>query len=740
MKLKATALLAMLSLVGCSSTHEGSMTQQYEAGEAKPNKFWWPKKVNLSPLRQHAAESSPMSKRFDYAKEFKKLNLKAVKKDIAKVLTTSQDWWPADWGNYGPFFIRMAWHSAGTYRVSDGRGGAGGGQQRFEPLNSWPDNANLDKARRLLWPIKKKYGKRLSWADLMVLAGNVSLEEMGFNTFGFAGGRMDDWEPDLVYWGPENKFLAADRRGKDGKLNKKLGATQMGLIYVNPEGPDGKPDFSKAAAAIREAFGRMAMNDEETVALIAGGHTFGKAHGAHKPSKCVGVDPAGAPIEQQGMGWKNKCGTGKGKDTVTSGLEGAWTSTPTQWSMQYLDFLYAFEWEKIEGPGGAIQWRPVDRSTDDLVPDAHDEKLRHAPMMFTTDLALRYDPAYGKITKRFLENPKEFEDAFARAWFKLTHRDMGPRARYVGSEVPKEVLSWQDPVPPVTHKLITSSDVKALKAKVLKSGLSVSELVRTAWASAAPFRGTDMRGGANGARVRLAPQKDWEVNNPKELSKVLSKLEMIRKDFNKTLGGGKKISMADMIVLAGSAAVEEAARKAGVNVYVGFKPGRTDASQKDTDVKSFSVLEPRADGFRNFFREDNGYNPIVALIDRANLLTLSVPEMTVLVGGLRALGANAEGSKHGMFTNRPGVLTPDFFTNLYDMSTEWVKSSTPGLYEGKDRKTGKVKFTATPVDLVFGSSSELRAIGEVYASNDGKTKFVKDFVKAWQKVMRLDRF
>ncbi len=740
MKSKFIIFVAALAIIGCSTNSSHHDTNGFEKGQAKPNTFWWPKLVDLSPLRQHAAESSPMGKRFDYAKEFKKLNLKSVKKDISKVMKTSQEWWPADYGHYGPFFIRMAWHSAGTYRIFDGRGGAAGGQMRFEPLNSWPDNGNLDKARRLLWPIKKKYGKRLSWADLMILAGNVALEDMGFNTFGFAGGRTDDWEADLVYWGPERKFLERKRHTKSGKLKRPFGATQMGLIYVNPEGPGGKPDFSLAANAIREAFGRMAMNDEETVALIAGGHTFGKAHGARKASECLGSEPAAAKIEEQGLGWKNKCGSGKGVDATTSGLEGAWTSTPTQWSMQYLQFLYNFEWKKTQSPNGAIQWIPTDESAKSLVPDAHDSSKRHAPIMFTTDLALRYDPAYGKITKRFLNNPKEFEDAFARAWFKLTHRDMGPRARYVGKEVPKEILSWQDPVPSVRHQLINSSDIANLKSEILNSGLSVSELVRTAWASAASFRGTDMRGGANGARVRLAPQKNWEVNNPKELSKVIAKLESIQKRFNSSLSGGKKVSLADVIVLAGSAAIEQAARKAGVRVKVKFVPGRTDASQKNTDIESFSALEPNADGFRNFYSSESQYSPIVSLIDRANMLTLTVPEMTVLVGGLRALNANSGNSTHGVLTKRPGVLSTDFFVNLYDMSTEWVKSSEQGLYEGRDRKSGQVKWTATPIDLVFGSSSELRAIGEVYAANDGKVKFVSDFVKAWTKVMRLDRF
>lgn len=735
-------LIAATAITGCSSSSTDSMGHhaQYKEGEAKPNSFWFPEVVNLNPLRQHAPQSNPMSEDYDYAEEFKKLDLDAVKKDLAELMKTSQDWWPADFGHYGPFFIRMAWHSAGTYRTFDGRGGAGGGQQRFEPLNSWPDNANLDKARRLLWPIKQKYGKQISWADLMVLAGNVALEDMGFNTFGFAGGRTDDWEPELVYWGPEAEFMGRNRHKKDGSLQKPLGATHMGLIYVNPEGPDGKPDFSKSADAIREAFGRMAMNDEETVALIAGGHSFGKSHGAKKPSECVGPPPAASDIEEQGLGWKNKCGTGKGADTITSGIEGVWTTTPTQWSMQYLEFLYAFEWEKIEGPGGAIQWKPVGTDADQLVPDAHDSDKRHPPMMFTTDLALRYDEAYGKITKRFLDNPEEFEEAFARAWFKLTHRDMGPRARYVGDAVPEEVLSWQDPVPEVDHKLINSGEAASLKREILNSGLTVPQLVRTAWASASSYRGSDMRGGANGARVRLAPQNSWEVNSPDELEKVLVKLEQIQKAFNKRLPRGKRVSLADVIVLAGNAAVEKAAEKAGVKVQVDFAPGRTDATQAQTDIKSFDVLEPEADGFRNFYSEDAQYSPIISLIDRADLLTLSVPEMTVLVGGLRALDANTGGIQHGVFTDSPGTLTPDFFVNLYDMSTEWVKSSEEGLYEGRDRKTGKKKWTATPVDLVFGSSSELRAVGEVYAARDGKEKFVKDFADVWSKVMKLDRF
>ena len=681
-----------------------------------------------------------MGKDFQYAREFKKLDLKAVKKDIADVLTTSQDWWPADYGTYAPFFIRMAWHSAGTYRIADGRGGAGGGQQRFEPLNSWPDNANLDKARRLLWPVKEKYGKSISWADLMVLAGNVALESMGFKTFGYAGGRQDQWEADLVYWGPEKKWLA-DERHKDGNLENPLAAVQMGLIYVNPEGPNGNPDPLLAAKDIREAFRRMAMNDEETVALIAGGHSFGKAHGAADPSNCVGAAPAGAAIEEQGLGWTNKCGSGNGKDTITSGLEGAWTATPTHFSMQYLSNLFKFEWVKTKSPAGATQWTPKDGAGQGTVPDAHDPTQRHAPIMFTTDLALRFDPAYEKISKRFLDNPQEFELAFAKAWFKLTHRDMGPRARYLGSEVPKEALIWQDPIPTVNHKLIGEAEIESLKKKILTSGLTVPELVRTAWASAASFRGTDKRGGANGARIRLSPEKDWPVNNPEELAKVLQKLEDIQSDFNKTQKDGKKVSLADLIVLGGSAAVEQAARSAGYNVKVPFKPGRMDAAQEQTDVSSFAVLEPKADGFRNYYGGGNYMPPLEMLVDRANMLTLTVPEMTALVGGMRVLEANAERSQNGVFTKRPGTLSNDFFVNLLDMSTKWQKSAkSDGIYEGLDRKTGQIKWTATPVDLIFGSHSELRAIAEVYAAEDGKEKFVRDFVSAWNKVMNLDRF
>ena len=713
----------------------------YAAGMAKPNQFWWPEQVDLSPLRQQSPESNPMGSDFDYAKEFATLDLTEVKGDIAAVLTDSQDWWPADWGHYGPFFIRMAWHSAGTYRTLDGRGGAGGGQQRFDPLNSWPDNGNLDKARRLLWPVKQKYGSKLSWADLMVLAGNVSLESMGFKTFGFAGGREDDWEPDLVYWGPEEEMLADARYSGDRELERPLAAVQMGLIYVNPEGPNGNPDPQLAAHDIRETFGRMAMNDEETVALIAGGHTFGKTHGAHKPSDCVGPEPAAASIEKQGLGWTNKCGKGNAEDTVTSGLEGAWTVTPTQWSMNYLQNLFAFDWVQSRSPAGAIQWIPSEESAANMVPDAHVEGKRNPPVMLTTDLSMKVDPAYREISQRFLDNPAEFELAFAKAWFKLTHRDMGPRARYVGSDVPSEILMWQDPIPPLDHELVDANDMAALKAEILDSGLSVSELVRTAWASAASFRGSDMRGGANGARVRLAPQRDWEVNNPGELEKVLSTLERIQADFNKARKGGKQVSLADLIVLGGAAGIEQAARGAGYNLTVPFIPGRMDASQEQTDIESFAVLEPKADGFRNYYGEGNFRSPVNMLVDKANLLNLTVPEMTVLVGGMRSLDANTGGAGHGVFTSRPGVLSSDFFVNLLDMSTKWTRSETSeGIYEGRDRETMELKWTATPVDLVFGSAAELRAIAEVYAANDGQEKFMRDFAKAWAKVMTLDRF
>ena len=706
----------------------------------RPNQFWWPDQLDLSPLRQHAAESNPLGKDFNYAKEFKRLDLNALRKDIQAVLTTSQDWWPADYGNYGPFFIRMAWHGAGTYRITDGRGGASGADQRFEPLNSWPDNVNLDKARRLLWPIKKKYGEKLSWGDLMVFTGNVALESMGFKTFGFGGGRTDDWEPNLIYWGAGAKFMSSNR-DKNSKLDKQVGATQMGLIYVNPEGPNGKPDPLAAAKDIREAFGRMAMNDEETVALIAGGHTFGKAHGAASPDKCVGPAPAGATIEQQGLGWVNKCGTGKGADTISSGLEGAWSAAPIAFTTQYLDNLFAFDWVQTKSPAGAIQWLPEGAAAAKIVPDAHDPAKKHPLMMFTTDLALKFDPAYSKIAKRFHDNPEEFKLAFAKAWFKLTHRDMGPYARYLGAEVPKEPLIWQDPVPAVDYTLIDEADIPKLKDTILASGLSDSELVRTAWASAASFRGTDKRGGANGARIRLAPENNWAVNDPAELEKVLKTLVNIQNKFNNEHSDGKKVSLADVIVLGGNAAVEDAAKKAAYTVKVPFSPGRTDASQEQTDVISFAVLEPTADGFRNYFGQGNLSSPAELLVERANLLTLTVPEMTALVGGMRAMDANEGHTKLGVLTNRPGTLSNDFFVNLLDMSTKWSKaSSSDSLYEGRDRQTDKLKWTATPVDLIFGSNSELRAVAEVYASDDVKEKFVQDFVNAWTKVMNLDRF
>ena len=710
-------------------------------GQPTSNQFWWPDRIDLSPLRQHATESNPLGPQFDYAKAFATLDLTAVKKDLQKVLTTSEDWWPADYGNYGPFFIRMAWHSAGTYRVSDGRGGADGGQQRFEPLNSWPDNANLDKARRLLWPVKQKYGRKISWGDLMVLAGNVSLESMGFKTFGFGGGRRDDWEPELVYWGPEKKFMGDERYTGDRKLQQPLAAVQMGLIYVNPEGPNGNPDPLASARDIRETFGRMAMNDAETVALIAGGHTFGKAHGAAAPAKCVGAEPAAAAIEKQGLGWANACGTGKGDETVTSGLEGAWSANPVAWSMQYLDNLFAYEWVQTKSPAGATEWIPANNQASNLVPDAQDPSKRHAPMMFTTDLALKADPSYRQIAMRFKENPEEFKLAFAMAWFKLTHRDMGPRSRYLGPEVPSQDLIWQDPLPRVDYALVDEKDIAALKSRILASGLTSSELVRTAWASAASFRGTDMRGGANGARIRLAPEKDWEVNNPTELAKVLPRLESIQKDFNGAQSEGKQVSLADLIVLAGCAGIEQAAKKAGYDLVVPFTPGRVDASQAQTDVASFANLEPAADGFRNYFQSGQRLCPAEMLVDRAKMLTLTVPEMTVLVGGMRTMNANVGEATQGIFTDRPGTLSNDFFVNLLDMSTSWTRPSTSeGIYEGHDRTTGKLRWTATPVDLMFGSSAELRAVAEVYAAADGKEKFMQDFVKAWDKVMTLDRF
>lgn len=710
-------------------------------GEPKSNQFWWPDQLNLAPLRDHGLESNPYGESFDYASAFAQLDLNQVKKDISEVLTTSQPWWPADYGHYGPFFIRMAWHAAGTYRVHDGRGGAGGGQQRFDPLNSWPDNGNLDKARRLLWPVKQKYGAALSWADLMALTGNVALESMGFKTFGFAGGREDDWEPDLVYWGPEEEMLADERRDENGNLKEGLAAVQMGLIYVNPEGPGGNPDPLAAAKDIRHSFGRMAMNDEEIVALIAGGHTFGKAHGAHKPEECLGDAPAAAPIEEQGFGWKNKCGDGNGKDTITSGLEGAWTVTPTQWTTNFLDNLFNFNWVLTESPAGAKQWVPDSESAKLLVPDAHDPTKRHAPIMFTTDLALKEDPQFRAIAERFRQNPEDFELAFAKAWFKLNHRDLGPRARYIGAEIPEEILVWQDPVPAVDHPLITDQQAQDIKAAILETDLTVPELVRAAWASAASYRGTDMRGGANGARVALQPQIDWAVNNPKELQKTLKALTKIQKAFNKD-AGDTQVSLADVIVLGGNAAIEKAAKDGGFDVSVSFNPGRTDASQEMTDVESFAVLEPTADGFRNYYDASRNYrSPAEMLVERADLLTLTVPEMTALVGGMRAMNANTDGSTNGVFTDKPGTLNNAFFVNLLDMSNAWTPSDTEeGIYVGYDRATGDQKWTATPVDLIFGSNAELRSIAEVYASNDAQQKFIDDFVLAWTKVMNNDRF
>jgi catalase-peroxidase len=708
------------------------------------NADWWPNQLNLKILHQHSPLSDPMDQEFNYAEEFKSLNLEAVINDLHALMTASQDWWPADFGHYGPLFIRMAWHSAGTYRIGDGRGGAGAGQQRFAPLNSWPDNVNLDKARRLLWPIKQKYGRKISWADLMILAGNVALESMGFKTFGFGGGREDVWEPEEeVYWGPEKTWLADERYSGDRDLQKPLGAVQMGLIYVNPEGPNGKPDPIAAARDIRETFARMAMNDEETVALIAGGHSFGKTHGAGVPAQYVGNDPEGAGIEDQGLGWKNKLGKGHSGDTIGSGLEVIWTTTPTKWSNNFFTNLFNYEWELTKSPAGAHQWTPKNGAGNGAVPDAHDPSKRHAPSMLTTDLSLRFDPAYEKISRRFYEHPDQLADAFARAWFKLTHRDMGPISRYLGPLVPKELQLWQDPVPAVDHTLVGELDIAALKAKILKSGLSISQLVTTAWASAASFRGSDKRGGANGARIRLTPQKDWEVNQPAELPKVLQKLEAIQKEFNGSQSNGKKgtkVSLADLIVLGGCAAVEEAAKKAGHDLKIPFSPGRTDASQEQTDVHSFAVMEPIADGFRNYLRSGQVLSAEELLVDRAQLLTLTAPEMTVLVGGMRALEANFGQAKHGVFTKRPGTLTNDFFVNLLDMNTKWQASSTEGVYEGRDRATGKTKWTGTRVDLLFGSNSQLRAIAEVYACDDSKQAFVKDFAAAWNKVMNLDRY
>jgi catalase-peroxidase len=706
---------------------------------ALTNVDWWPNRLNLKILRQHSSLSDPMGEAFDYAKEFSSLDLNAVVADLRALMTDSQDWWPADFGHYGPLFIRMAWHSAGTYRVGDGRGGAGAGQQRFAPLNSWPDNANLDKARRLLWPIKQKYGRKISWADLMILAGNVALESMGFKTFGFGGGRADVWEPEEdVYWGPEGKWLADERYSGERDLENPLAAVQMGLIYVNPEGPNGNPDPIAAARDIRETFARMAMDDEETVALIAGGHTFGKAHGAGDPS-LVGPEPEAAPIEAQGLGWISRYGSGKGDDTITGGPEVTWTQTPTKWSNHFFDNLFKYEWELTKSPAGAQQWTA--KGADATIPDAQDPSKRHAPTMLTTDLSLRFDPAYEKISRRFYEHPDQFADAFARAWFKLTHRDMGPLVRYLGPLVPKERLIWQDPIPAADHPLIGAADIAALKMQILATGLSVSQLVSTAWASASTFRGSDKRGGANGARIRLAPQKDWEVNQPAQLAKVLQALEKVRQGFNAAQSGGKKVSLADLIVLGGSAAIEKAAKDAGHELTVAFTPGRMDASQDETDARSFAPLEPVADGFRNYLRGKPRASAEELLVDRAQLLTLTAPEMTVLVGGLRVLGANADGSAHGVFTARPGTLTNDFFVNLLDMGVEWRPSAgADGVYEGRERKTGKAKWTGTRADLIFGSNSELRALAEVYASADGKEKFVRDFAAAWTKVMELDRF
>ena len=738
---KAISCLALAAVV-IGSPGFGTTYLATAQNRAVTNEYWWPNRLDLSPLRHNTAASNPLGADFDYAHAFESLDLGAVTGDLQDLMTASQDWWPADFGHYGPLFIRMAWHSAGTYRVRDGRGGADGAMQRFAPLNSWPDNANLDKAQRLLWPIKQKYGNRISWGDLMILAGNVAMESMGFRTLGFAGGRIDGWEPEIVNWGAETEWLADDKRYEGNReLKQPFGAVQMGLIYVNPVGPNGNPDPLAAARDIRVAFGRMAMNDEETAALIVGGHTFGKAHGAAAASEHVGREPEGESIEAQGTGWNSSYRSGKGPDTITSGLEGAWTSNPVAWTHGYLQNLYAFEWVQTKSPAGATQWIPDDESASNLVPDAYDPSRRHAPIMFTTDLALRFDPEYGRITRRWLDNPEELEVAFARAWFKLTHRDMGPRTRYLGSMAPDEDMLWQDNVPALDHDLVDSNDVARLKADILATGLSVPVLVRTAWASASTFRSTDFRGGANGARIRLEPQRNWDVNQPQELAGVLRRLERIQGDFNQAQTSGKRVSLADLIVLAGSAAIEEAARKAGHDIEVPFTPGRMDASQAQTDAYSFAVLEPTADGFRNYFGEGNPGSPAAMLVDRADLLSLTIPEMTVLVGGMRVLDANADGKQHGVFTDRAGTLTNDFFVNLLDMSTEWGRSAaSDGIYEGKDPSRGQVKWTATPVDLIFGSNSELRAVAEVYAGDDSGTKFVNDFVSAWTKVMNLDRF
>ncbi len=716
-------------------------TRKAILGNGTANKDWWPNQLNLKILRQNSCLSDPMGKGFNYAEEFKKLDLQAVKEDLYALMTDSQDWWPADYGHYGPLFIRMAWHSAGTYRVGDGRGGASDGTQRFAPLNSWPDNANLDKARRLLWPIKKKYGRQISWADLMILAGNCALESMGMKTFGFAGGREDVWEPqEDVYWGSETKWLDDERYSENRKLDNPLAAVQMGLIYVNPEGPNGMPDAVASGKDIRTTFGRMAMNDEETVALIAGGHTFGKTHGAG-PATNVGPEPEGAAMEEMGLGWKNTYGSGIAGDTITSGIEGAWKPNPTKWDMGYLETLFKYDWNLVKSPAGAYQWVPTDPAAANDVEDAHDASKRHAPIMTTADLALRMDPIYKPIAERYLNNPEEFQDAFARAWFKLTHRDLGPRACYLGSEVPKEELIWQDPIPPVDHELIDEQDIKGLKAKILATGLSVSQLVSTAWASASTFRGSDKRGGANGARIRLAPQKDWQVNQPAELEKVLEILERIQTEFNSSQQGNKKVSIADLIILAGCAGIEEAAKKAGYEITVPFTPGRTDALQEQTDVRSFAALEPKADGFRNYCKEKYPVSEEELLVDKAQLLTLTAPEMTVLLGGMRVLDTNYGGLKDGVFTDRPETLTNDFFVNLLDMGTVWKPVSDAGdRFEGRDRATGELKWTARRADLVFGSNSELRALAEVYASDDAKEKFIQDFISAWNKVMNADRF
>ena len=735
--LKQTISVITLLAIGISPVVPVNLANAQD--QMATNDYWWPNRLSLEPLRQDSS-FNPLGEDFDYAEEFASLDLDALTADLEELMTTSQDWWPADFGHYGPFFIRMAWHSAGTYRALDGRGGADGGMQRFAPLNSWPDNANLDKARLLLLPIKQKYGSKISWADLMILAGTIAMDSMGFETLGFAGGRIDGWQPEEVNWGPEGEWLAADRRSTDGELGRPFGATQMGLIYVNPEGPGGNPDPQAAADAIREAFGRMAMNDEETAALIAGGHTFGKAHGAADPSQYVGAEPEAAGIEAQGQGWLSSYGSGKGADTITSGLEGAWTSNPAAWTHGYLVNLYTYDWVQTRSPAGAIQWEPARGAASDLVPDAHDSSVRHAPIMFTTDLALKVDPIYRQITSRWLDNPEEFADAYARAWFKLTHRDMGPASRYLGDLVPDQQFVWQDPIPAVDHNLVNARDITRLKRQILQSGLTVPELVGTAWASASTYRGTDMRGGANGARIRLAPQKDWAANNPAELERVLGVLQGIQGDFNGD-NRRKQVSLADLIVLGGAAAIEQAAEQAGVEVEVPFIPGRMDASQEQTDVNSFALLEPGADGFRNYFGNGNSRSPAEMLVEKAALLNLTAPEMTVLVGGMRALDANIAGADHGVFTNRPGTLSNDFFVNLLDLSTQWTQSSgNAGIYQGRDMATGELKWTATPADLIFGSNSELRAIAEFYSTAEVEEKFVQDFVDAWTKVMTLDRF